>query len=368
MIQVFDPVEWQQALAQLPDPHVLQSWAWGEFKERHGWRAARWLWKSGERPHAAALLLTRRLVPLPFCVAYVPKGPLLDWEDDALLDQVLSDLESVARRRRAVLLKIDPDVQADSGSGSRVVAHLTARGWRLSSEQVQFRNTMHIDLTLGEDELLARMKSKWRYNIRLASRSGVQVRQGGAEDMELLYQMYRETSLRDRFVIRPQSYYQDAWGAFIAAGLAQPLIAEVDGEAVAMVILFRLGQRAWYMYGASRSLHRDKMPNHLLQWEAIRWAKAQGCTVYDLWGAPDELVETDPMWGVYRFKGGFGARLVRHIGAYDYPAAPLLYWFYMTLTPRLLAWMRSLHWRRQEPRQLDLLPDPSDGGGSDEKE
>ena len=112
-----------------------------------------------------------------------------------------------------------------------------------------------------------------------------------------------------------------------------------------MVLLFRYGGRAWYMYGASRSLHRNRMPNHLLQWEVIRWARAQGCTVYDLWGAPDVLDESDSMWGVYRFKQGFGAEFVRHIGAYDYAPRRLVYRLYTQAMPRLLALMRWLHWR-----------------------
>jgi lipid II:glycine glycyltransferase (peptidoglycan interpeptide bridge formation enzyme) len=173
----------------------------------------------------------------------------------------------------------------------------------------------------------------------------VTVRPGTADDLPLLYDMYNETAVRDGFVIRPVAYYQDAWGSFIESGLAQPLIAEVDASAVAMVIVFRFGDRAWYMYGASRDQHREKMPNHLLQWEAMRWAKSVGCAVYDMWGAPDELDENDPIWGVYRFKQGFGAQMVRHIGAYDYPNSRLRYWTYTVAMPRLLSLMRRRFWR-----------------------
>ncbi len=348
--RILDARRWNDALLRLPDAHVLQTWEWGAFKERHGWRAERWLWEKEGRPQAAASVLSRPLGPWSSGVMYVPKGPVLDYDDTDLLTSVLSDLEHLARERGAIFLKIDPDVRADSPTGEAVVDLLRRRGWRCSPEQVQFRNTLLLDLTGSLDEILARMKSKWRYNIRLAVRKGVTVRPGEASDLPLLYEMYRETSLRNRFVIRPETYYHDAWGSFIKAGLAQPFIAEVEGEPVAMVILFRFGKRVWYMYGASRSRHREKMPNHLLQWEAIRWAKEQGCTVYDLWGAPDELDESDPMWGVYRFKRGFGAEFVRHIGAYDYPASRLAYLTYMGLSPRLLALMRWLHWRRRGGR------------------
>lgn len=344
--EISDPREWDDALLCLPNPHVLQTWEWGAFKERQGWQAYHYLWETRGSPRAAALALLRRPAHLPLGVMYVPKGPTLPWDDTVLLQSVLADLETAARRVGAVFLKIDPDVEENTPEGETVTAILRARGWRPSAEQVQFRNTLLLDLTLPPDDLLARMKPKWRYNIRVAQRKGVTVRPGTVEDLPLLYQMYQETSARDRFVIRPEEYYRDAWGSFIEAGLAQPLIAEVEGEPVAMVMLFRFGRRAWYMYGASRSVYREYMPNHLLQWEAIRWAQAQGCTVYDLWGAPERPDESDPMWGVYRFKAGFGARPVRHIGAWDFPVYRTAYHLYTVLTPRLLALMRWRYWLR----------------------
>ncbi|MBN1953753.1 MAG: peptidoglycan bridge formation glycyltransferase FemA/FemB family protein [Anaerolineae bacterium] len=349
--QITSPGEWEQVLQRLPDPHVLQSWEWGALKERQGWQVSCWLWHVAGEPQAAALLLLRQAGRLPVRVAYVPKGPLLDYGDAPLLVQVLADLEDLARRERALFVKIDPDVPLDLPPGQQVVERLRRRGWQPSREQVQFRNTMLLDLTPDLDDIMAGFKSKWRYNVRLAARKGVQVQEGGSDDLPLLYRMYEETSQRNRFVIRPEAYYRDAWGSFIQAGRAQPLIATVSGEPVAMVILFCYGQRAWYMYGASRPAHRELMPNHLLQWEAIRWAKERGCTVYDLWGAPEVLEEADPMWGVYRFKQGFGAELARYIGAYDFPTARLAYWLYTVGAPRLLAWMRWRHWRhsRDEP-------------------
>jgi lipid II:glycine glycyltransferase (peptidoglycan interpeptide bridge formation enzyme) len=343
-VTVHDRVIWNQALLRLPQHHVLQSWEWGAFKSRHGWSAARWLLKDLRgTPRAAALVLRRRLSRLPFSLLYVPKGPILDHDDAPAWQAVLDHLQRLTHKRGTIFIKIDPDVAIDR---SAVVDRLLERRWRPSAEQIQFRNTMVLDLREGEDALLAAMKSKWRYNVRLAGRRGVMTQPGTLDDLPLLYDMYRETALRDNFVIRPFEYYQDAWGGFIESGLAQPFIARVEDEPVAMVVVFRFGDRAWYMYGASRNLHRDRMPNHLLQWEAMRWSKSVGCTVYDLWGAPDEPDETDPMWGVYRFKQGFGATLTRHIGAYDYSASQLWYWLYTVAKPRLLRLMRRRYWQR----------------------
>lgn len=324
---------WNTALASLPAHHVLQSWEWGQFKGRWGWSPQYVLFKEDGQLRAAAMILRRALPRLGLNVLYVPKGPALDYSNKQLVESVLSELESLARRKHAIFIKIDPDATS-------ITTHLNRRGWRYSAEQIQFRNTVLLDLDTAEEELLAAMKSKTRYNIRLASRKGVSVRSAGIEDIATLYDMYVETARRDGFIIRPLDYYEDAWRTFILAEQAQPFIAEVDAEPVAALIAFRFGSRAWYMYGMSRDAHREKMPNHLLQWETIRWAKSHGCRVYDFWGAPDQLVKSDSMWGVYRFKAGFNAQFTEHIGAYDFVVSKFWYWIYSAVMPRILGLMR----------------------------
>lgn len=269
-----------------------------------------------------------------------------------------------ARERRAIFLKIDPDLVLGTGVpgsedaiadplGVRFQEDLLRWGWRFSGDQIQFRNTVQLDLTQDEESLLQAMKQKTRYNIRLAGRKGVTVRKGGRENLDLLFELYAETAARDAFIIRPLAYYQDAWGAFINANLAHPFIAEVEGEAVAAIILFSFGERTWYMYGASRDLHRKKMPNHLLQWEAMSWAKANNYRIYDMWGAPDEFGDSDPLWGVWRFKAGFGGQVVRHIGAWDRVISRPWHWLYTFALPRYLGiarWLNKLA-RRVEARE-----------------
>ncbi len=354
------PERWNALIAQLPVAHVLQTWEWGQVKARFGWTPHAFLWGNETRPQAAALVLERHVPIGGFAarlrVMYVPKGPLMDWGDADLRRQVLDDLQAYARRRGAIFLKVDPDVPLGRGVPGEPGAQedplgrdwqqaLAARGWRFSREQVQFRNTVLIDLTPDEETLLARMKQKTRYNVRLARRKGVVVRVGNEDDLPLLYRMYAETAARDGFVIRPRAYYQAVWRTFMQAGMAEPLIAEVEGEPVAAVVIFRFAGRAWYLYGMSRAVHRNKMPTYLLQWEAMRRAKAAGCTVYDLWGAPDVFDERDSMWGVFRFKRGLGGEVVRTLGAWDYPARPWLYRLYGEALPRLLDWLRRRRMR-----------------------
>ncbi len=357
---------WNACIAGLPGSHILQTWEWAALKARVGWRAWPQTWQDeGGRVMAAAMVLQR---PIPIgglaarlSVLYAPRGPLLDWADAPLRRRVLADLAAWARRQGAIFLKIDPDVWLDRGvpgaaddqpaAGQPVLADLKQSGWRFSADQIQFRNTVLIDLTPDLNALLANMKQKARYNLRLAERKGVTIRPAALADLPLLYRMYAETSARDGFVIREADYYLGLWTTMMQAGLGEPLLAEVDGQAVAGVVIFRFGGKAWYMHGMSLPAHREKMPNHLLQWEAMRRARAAGCHTYDLWGAPEVFDESDSLWGVYRFKEGLGGQVYRGLGAWDLPVRPGFYRLYTQILPRILNVMR----RRGNARTRELV-------------
>ena len=217
--------QWNTILTRLPRPHFLQTWEWAALKSRHGWDPARIVWTGCEKnePLAVASILTRRVGRWPSAVMYTPKGPILDYGSPDLFEQVLEYLEDLATEKRALFIKIDPDVQVNSAEGEAVMVVLRRRGWQFSQEQIQFRNTMLVDLGLDPDELLAAMKSKWRYNTRLAVRKGVAVRRSGLDDLPLLYRMYAETSTRDGFVIRSQASLRWTespwrWSSYSVAG------------------------------------------------------------------------------------------------------------------------------------------------------
>ena len=352
---ITNQTEWQHALTQLPHNHVLQSWPWGEVKSRWSWQPTRLLWRDGDTVIGAsdtivgAAQVLRRAVPYtPWSILYVSKGPLFDYRDISLAGRILTDLEQYAAQQGALFIKIDPDVSLGWGEqnepdmfGQIFRELLVKRGWCFSPEQIQFRNTMLIDLSQSEEALLAAMKSKWRYNIRLAGRKGVTIEHGTMADIPQFYHMYAETAARDEFLIRPEAYYRDVWETFMEVGQADMLLAKVEGEPVAGLLLFYAGQTAWYLYGASTGQHRKLMPNHLLQWTAMQQAKARGCTLYDMWGAPNIFDETDSMWGVYRFKQGFGGQVVHGLGAWDYPVRPWLYRAFTEGLPRLRELIRN---------------------------
>ncbi len=343
--------EWNSALERIPYAHVLQSWAWGEIKARHGWTPTRVLFYQNDAPVAAAQILRRPLPRTPFGVLYVPKGPALDFENAELFARVLHELENIAREQRAIFIKVDPDIRTTQNAAQS----LAQRGWRVSNEQIQFHNTVTLDLTRSESEILAAMKPKWRYNIRLAEKKGVRVEHGEMRDARIFYELYAETSARDGFLIRPFEYYRDVWETMLNAlqaklffaRLSTPLRSAQD-DVLAGIILFLFGKRAWYFYGASRNTHRDLMPNHLLQWEAMRWAEQHGVTEYDFWGAPNVLSdeghpnESDSMFGVYKFKMGFGGEFVERIPAHDFIVNRALYWLYAVARPRYLARLRRM--------------------------
>lgn len=342
---------WNNQLRVMPYAHILQTWEWGEFKRvTTGWHPLRLAFKHGSQFVALASVGVRKIGPIQ--VMYVSKGPALAYADGQLAAEVLTHLQKLARRQCAVWLKIDPDVIEATGvpgeaddtphaEGQALVRRLKTQGWFFSPDQVQFRNTITIDLTQDEETLLAQMSQSTRRKVRTGEKKGVTVRAATTDDLDLLYHLYKITGERDHFLIRPAAYYQAEWRLFMEAGMGHALIAEAEGRAVAHVILLHFGRKCWYFYGASANDAREKMPNYLLQWEAIRWAKAQGYTQYDLWGAPNYFAETDSMWGVYQFKRGFRGTVTRYIGAWDYAPYPPLNYVYTRLMPRVIRWMRS---------------------------
>lgn len=350
--------DWNNLIQDLPGAHALQAWEWGQVKSHFGWQPHPLIWQDAPGKTRAAALVLERKIPvggfaMRLSILYIPRGPLLDWSNRTLVRDVLDDLQAFARQQNAIFVKIDPDLPLGYGvpgegeeekysAGIDVRKDLMQRKWLFSNEQIQYRNTVVVDLEKEDEEaMLMRMKSKTRYNIRLAKRRGVTVRAGSIEDIDLLYSMYAHTAVRDDFLIRGKDYFQRVWETFFNAGMAEPLIAQVEGKPVGAVVIFRFAKRAWYIHGMSLDEHREKMFNYRLQWEAMRLAKASGCVTYDMWGAPDTFTRDDPMWGVYRFKDGFGGRVVRTLGAWDYPTRPLFYRLYTQILPRILGWMRK---------------------------
>ncbi len=319
-------LEWEVYLSEHPEAHLLQTSQWGDLKATYGWKIERI-----RVDDCGAQILFYRF-PFGLSLAYIPKGPIGDW-----LPTLLPQLDIICRQHRAFALKVEVDDNFDSTS----VEHLQTHDFSSSPHIIQPRQTLIVDLRGEEDEILARMHQKTRYNIRLASKKGISV--SPWNDMESFGGMIQETAERDGFGAHAPTYYTKAYDLFYPLGSCETFAAEFEGQKLAALMVFIRGKRAWYLYGASTIHHRNRMPNYLLQWEAMRWARNRGCTQYDLWGVPDESEEKleaefttrrDDLWGVYRFKRGFGGTLVRSAGAWDRIYNRTIY--------RLYSWMMSL--------------------------
>jgi peptidoglycan pentaglycine glycine transferase (the first glycine) len=315
--------QWNDFLKNHPNAHLLQMGGWGELKSAFGWKPVRLLLDR----ETGAQILFRRL-PLGLTLGYMAK-PVFNPPPSAVGDQFWNEVDLVCREQRAVFLKFEPDLWDSASPAVR-------RPWSVSPHNIQPPRTIILDIRGDEETILARMKQKCRYNIRLAEKKGVTIR--AWDDIPAFHAMMQVTGGRDGFGVHSLEYYQRAHEIFHPNGTCELLVAEFEGRPLASLMVFAHGRRAWYVYGASNDQERNRMPTYLLQWEAIRWAKTRGCEEYDLWGVPDENEEileasfekrSDGLWGVYRFKRGFGGELKRAAQALDKVYNPLLYQLYL---------------------------------------
>jgi peptidoglycan pentaglycine glycine transferase (the first glycine) len=324
---------WDAFVASQPDAHVLQTSNWGKLKAGFGWMYDRIAVTRSNQITAGAMILFRSLPLRLGTLAYIPKGPLLDFDDEETCAELLTSLDQLLRRYRSILLKIEPD-RLDNESFR---ARLFELGFRLSPQTIQPPRTITIDISGSEDDILAAMHSKTRYNIRLAAKKEVSVREATEADLPAFNALMQTTGERDKFAVHSADYYTAAYRLFVPGDQARLFVAAYQEQLLAGIFVFAQGHRAWYFYGASGEAERQRMPNHALQWAGIQWARSRGCTAYDLWGIPDEeeatleahyLERSDDLWGVYRFKRGFGGQVVRFAGAYDRVYDRLLYQAY----------------------------------------
>ncbi len=333
--------EWDAFVANHPQGSILQTTNWARLKNRFGWSSQRVWMRRGGRLVGGAQVLFRSVGLGIVKLGYVPHGPLVDWNDDEQVAVVMNYIDQAAYQRGAGLVKIEPRLWQHDLPAERWEALARAHGCDPNTDTIQPPRTILIDLRPREDDILAAMKQKTRYNIRLAEKKGVTVRQGTAADIPAFVQLMRQTGERDGFGIHDAQYYRAAFELF-APDQASLLVAEFEGRPLAGAMVFALGRTAAYFYGASSDEERSRMPAYAVQWAAMRWAKARGCATYDMWGipdAPEDELEAgftdrqDGLWPVYRFKRGFGGEVVRTVGAADR--------VYNTLLARLYRWRRG---------------------------
>jgi peptidoglycan pentaglycine glycine transferase (the first glycine) len=333
---------WDAFAVQQPSFAMVQSWEWGEFKEKLGWRTLRIVIEEQGRILAGAQMLIKPIPSGLLSIAYVPKGPLGNWQDKTTMSKLLAELVRVARQHKAIFLRIEPAHLNDPA----IDQFLCSQEFRANPYTNQPRATIILDLTPDLDDILKQMRKKTRQYIKRATRKGVTVRVGGRKDLPAFYELMQITGRRSGFSPRIRDYYEYEWQTLAKNGQGVLFLAYYQDQLLAGRIAFHFGKRAAEFHAGSSNEHVDLRPNYLLVWEAIKWAKAQGCCTYDLWGIPDQVGQavcegkdlpkeehSNGLWGVYRFKRGFGNNVVYYVGAHDYVFSRPLYWL---ATNRLL--------------------------------
>jgi len=308
----------------------LQSPMWGVFKSRFGWSAKAFLieWLSDDiKEKTPLLVLCRRLAP-GFSFAYVPWGPELPvsfpFNEDR--PKAMSELAKKLKKylsKNNMFIRFDfPWFYAEGDENlKKEFASLKTAGFKQAAANVQPPDTVFINLEASCEEILAQMKSKWRYNISLAEKKGVEVNSSGT--LEAFYNLLKETAQRDGILIHGFDYYKnlfDLCGKDIRLYMASHEADTLAG----IVVLFR-GKEATYLYGASSNNKRNLMAPYALQWKAMMDAKEMGCKNYDLFGIPPNEDPNHPMAGLYRFKTGFGGQIIHRPGSWDYAYNGLIY-------------------------------------------
>ena len=319
--------EYEAFVQSHPKGNFAQSFLWGKQKPMWRWQAVAVRGTDGKIKGTLALM-TRPVPVIGRTLMYGCRGPVCDLDDRETLSQLIEGARALARENRAYVIKIDPDVPSSNTQFAGLLHELGFRGKEggKNFEAIQPRYVFRLNVEgKTEDELLAGFHQKWRYNIRLAERKGVTVRICGKEMVPAFSELMLTTGVRDGFVTRKPAYFEamlDNLGGHCRLYMA----FDPAGTPIAGTLAIHYGDKVWYLYGASSNEHRNLMPNYLLQWRMIQWAVETGCRVYDFRGVSGDVSEDNPLYGLYRFKQGFGGEFTEFIGELDLVLSPVVYW------------------------------------------
>lgn len=300
--------------------HIIQSFEWGEFRQKTGVRVRR-IGVFEENVLRKAYQITFHSLPFgKLTIGYLPKS-------DIPIPSVCQYLKEIGQEENAIFIKLEPEVEKGKIKDKNGQNFLKQKEIVKSPKTIFAPHTFILDLKKSEEELLSKMHPKTRYNIRLAQKHGVKVEEkSDQKSFNLFLKLQRETARRQKFFIHPDSYYQKMWATLRPKKMVHLLLASYKNEPLCAWILFRFGNILYYPYGGSSQIHKNLMASNLIAWEAIRLGKKLGAKTFDFWGALGENpAPSDPWYGFHRFKAGYGGKLVSYIGAYDLVIKPIFY-------------------------------------------
>ena len=308
-----------------------QSLEWAEIKKPN-WKPEVILAEDEDKNIIGSLCVWIRKMPIFGNIMYASRGPVCDIHDISVMKQLTDGAKELAKKYNAIGLRIEPDIETDDQVFRDIVTNL---GYKIKDDakdfkdEIQPRFVFRLDIKdKTEEEVMAGFHQKWRYNIRLAIKKGVEIREGTREDLKDFHKIMIETGNRDGFITRPLEYFEKMYDNMVPEGHMKLLMAYYEGKPISGVIPIFYGNKTWYLYGASSNQHRNLMPNYLLQWKMIKMAIARHDDIYDFRGVSGVVDENHPQYGLYRFKKGFGAKFTEFIGEIYIPFKPLKYKMY----------------------------------------
>lgn len=306
-----------------------QSLEWGKVKT--AWTKEVVLAEDEDGKIIGSICVLIRKVPIFGNMMYSSRGPVCDIHDKKVLEQLTEGVKELSKKYKVFVFRMEPDIKKDDNEFRKIVEEI---GYKVKDDakdfkdEIQPRFVFRLDIKdKTEDEILAGFHQKTRYNIRLATKKGVVVKEGSREDLKDFHKIMVETGSRDGFIIRPLEYFEKMYDE-LAPKHMKLLMAYYEDKPISGIIPIMYGNKTWYLYGASSNSHRNLMPNYLLQWEMIKQAIANKHDMYDFRGVSGVVDESPPQYGLYRFKKGFGAEFTEFIGEVYLPFKPLVYKMY----------------------------------------
>lgn len=322
--------EYKKFLEKHERCNFQQALEWAEVKKPN-WKSEVILAEDSNGKIIGSLCVWIRKMPIFGNIMYAARGPVCNIHDTSVMKQLTDGAKELAKKYKSIVLRIEPDIESSDQTFREIVTNL---GYKIKDnakdfkDEIQPRYVFRLDIKgKTEEEVIAGFKQKWRYNIRLATKKGVTIKEGTREDLKDFHKIMIETGARDGFIIRPLEYFEKMYDC-LGKKHMKVLMAYYEGEPISGVIPIFYGNKTWYLYGASSNQHRNLMPNYLLQWEMIKMAIARHNDIYDFRGVSGVVDEKHPQYGLYRFKQGFGATFTEFIGEVYYPFKPLTYKLY----------------------------------------
>ena len=325
-----DKEEYKQFLSNHERCNFQQSLEWGNVKE--SWIKEVILSTDENGKIRGSLCVWIRKIPVFGNIMYSARGPVCDIHNEEILKELTDGANELAKKYKAFVLRIEPDIKKDDTRFREIVEQL---GYGIKDDsknfkdEIQPRFVFRLDIKgKTEEDILKNCHQKTRYNIRLATKKGVVIKEGTREDLKEFHKIMVETGKRDDFIIRSLSYFEKMYDELVPTGHMKLLMAYHENKPIAGIIPIIYGKTVWYLYGASSNSHRNLMPNYLLQWTMIKEAIERGAYIYDFRGVSGVVDENHPQYGLYRFKKGFGAEFTEFIGEIYIAYKPLKYKLY----------------------------------------